>query len=431
MKIRSFLSLIVATSSIVCFALSPQARAVCQEGCFDNFNTAFGGDAFENNAGLYNTAIGFGVLSNTTGSSNTATGAYALPNNTTGFSNTASGASALRSNTTGFDNTAAGFTTLYLNTSGYENTATGHQALWGNSAGYWNTATGSSSLGVNADGYYNTATGVSALGFNEGGNINTATGVQTLEFNTTGNNNTADGAFALNINTTGSNNTADGLQALLNNTTGNNNIAVGDSAGINLTTGSNNIDIGNSGVAAEAGTIRIGTAGSQTAAFIAGIRETPIAAGGALAVGISVDGQLGVRASSTRFKEAIKPMGKSSEAIFSLRPVSFRYKKALDPKAVPQFGLVAEEVVKVDPDLVLPDSNGKPLTVRYDEVNAMLLNEFLKEHKKVGEQEADIAQLKSAVNVLMADLKAQAAQIQQVNARLEASKARLRVATND
>ena len=154
-------------------------------------------------------------------------------------------------------------------------------------------------------------------------------------------------------------------------------------AGFNLTTGDNNIDIGNGGVAGEAGIIRIGTAGTQTATFIAGIREAPLAHGAAVAVGITADGQLGVRASSARFKEAIKPMDKASEAIFSLQPVTFRYKKELDPQALPQFGLVAEQVAKVNPDLVARDAEGKPFTVRYEEVNAMLLNEFLKEHRKV------------------------------------------------
>src|SRR5262249_48782655 len=160
-------------------------------------------------------------------------------------------------------------------------------------------------------------------------------------------------------------------------------IAVGSAAGVNLTTGSYNIDIGsgNWGVQGESNTIRIGAAPFQTATFIAGIRDTPLVHGTAVAVGITPDGQLGVRASSVRFKQLVKRRDKASEAIFSLQPVAFRYKK--DPAAVPQFGLVAEEVAKVNPDLVVPDVEGKPFTVRYDEINAMLLNEFLKEHRKV------------------------------------------------
>jgi hypothetical protein len=171
--------------------------------------------------------------------------------------------------------------------------------------------------------------------------------------------------------------------------------------------GDNNIDIGNQGGADDSGVIRIGTEGTHTTTYIAGIREAPLAHGEAVAVGITADGQLGVRASSARFKEAIRPMNKASEAIFSLQPVTFRYKKAFDPQALPQFGLVAEQVAKVNPDLVARDAEGKPFTVRYDEVNAMLLNEFLKEHRKVEEQAAEIADLKAA--------------LQQVRSRLDAN----------
>ena len=199
----------------------------------------------------------------------------------------------------------------------------------------------------------------------------------------------------------------------------------------------------------ESNTIRIGTTGTQTATFIAGIRETPIAKGVALAVGITADGQLGVRASSARFKEAIKPMDKASEAIFSLQPVTFRYKKALDPQALPQFGLVAEQVAKVDPDLVARDEQGKPFSVRYEEVNAMLLNEFLKEHRKVEEQtainqrqeaaiarqeqdfHAAIAQQEKEIQALTAALKAQAAQIQKVSDQLRAQASAPRVVANN
>jgi hypothetical protein len=219
---------------------------------------------------------------------------------------------------------------------------------------------------------------------------------------------------------------------------------LGYNAGANLTAGNNNIDIGNGGVAAEANTIRIGTSGTQTATFIAGIRGVAIA--GAQPVGVNANGQLGIRASSARFKEAITPMDKTSEAILSLQPVAFRYKKELDPAGVPQFGLVAEQVAKVNPDLVARDDQGKPFTVRYDEVNAMLLNEFLKEHHKVEEQEARIIALESAdsqekeiivrqkkdfeqaiaqqreeIATLSARLDGQAASIQKVSAQLETS----------
>ena len=360
-----------------CFGLSPQAQAVCQEGCgAGNFNTFLGEDALINNTtGTYNTAVGFNALySNTDGPLNTATGSYALFSNTTGNGNTATGWAALFRNTTGNWNTAIGVGALISNTTGGANTADGYQALSSNTTGNWNTANG-----VNA----------------------------------------------LFYNTTGTSNTADGFDALINNTTGGSNIALGYLAGENLTTGNNNIDIGNLGVAGESNTIRVGTVGTQTATFIAGIRETPLAQGVAMAVGITADGQLGVKASSARFKEAIKPMEKASEAIFSLKPVTFRYKKELDPKATPQFGLVAEEVAKVDPDLVARDAAGKPFTVRYEEVNAMLLNEFLKEHRKVEEQAATIAKVQATnseqqkeIEALRSALEAQAAQIQKVSDQL-------------
>ena len=236
------------------------------------------------------------------------------------------------------------------------------------------------------------------------------------------------GVAALSANTTGGNNSANGFQALQSNTTGSNNIALGSLAGANFTTGSNNIDIGNPGVAAESNTIRIGTGGTQTVTFIAGIRGVAVAGGQPVAV--NANGQLGIRASSARFKEAIKPMDEASENIFSLQPVTFRYKKELDPKGIPQFGLVAEQVAEVDPDLVARDDQGKPFSVRYDEVNTMLLNEFLKEHRKVQEQEATLTQLKSTVarqqkgmEVLSARLEEQDSKIQKVSDQIELTKA--------
>jgi hypothetical protein len=272
-----------------------------------------------------------------------------------------------------------------------------------------------------------------ALYSNTIGGTNTATGWRALYSNTTGISNAATGWRALYLNTTGANNTASGLQALYSNTTGSFNIALGNNAGFNLTTGSNNIEIGNAGVAAEANTIRVGTTGTQQATFIAGISGATVAGN---AVIVNNLGQLGVTPSSARFKDEIKPMDKASEAILALKPVTFHYKKEIDPKSTAQFGLVAEEVVKVNPDLVARDAEGKPYTVRYEAVNAMLLNEFLKEHRKVQEQnskiqqeEATIAELKSTVaqqqkglQTVTARLDEQAAQIQKVSAQLEASK---------
>jgi endosialidase-like protein len=243
---------------------------------------------------------------------------------------------------------------------------------------------------------------------------------------------TAEGSGALTSNTEGDANTGLGYNALVNNTTGSNNIVVGYLAGLNLTTGDYNIDIGNQGVADEAGTIRIGDS-NQTATYIAGI-SGQTASGGA-AVYVNSDGKLGTSTSSKRFKEDIQPMDKASEAILALRPVSFRYKKEIDPKAIPQFGLVAEEVEKVNPDLVVRDKEGKPYTVRYDQVNAMLLNEFLKEHRKVEQLKNDfqttVVQQQKEIQTLWAQLKEQAAQIQRVSAQLEVSKPTPQTAANN
>jgi len=380
---------------LAAFALSSTAQAQLSpppDGGYDGDNTAEGTDAlFSLTTGTENTAVGFDALtSNTTGDSNTATGSIALGSNTTGVRNTANGFAALNSNTTGERNTATGRAALTFNTTGNNNTADGHDALFSNTTAIRNTATGSFALFSN----------------------------------TTGPNNTAVGYFALFSNTTGNSNTASGYDALLNNTTGVGNIALGNFAGSNLTTGDNNIDIGNLGVAGEAGTIRIGTLGTQTATFVAGIMGRTIPGG--IPVTINVNGQLGTVASSARFKTEIKPMDKASEAIFALKPVTFHYKEEFDPEGIPQFGLVAEEVAKVNPDLVVRDRDGKVYTVRYEAVNAMLLNEFLKEHKTVQEQGATIEQLKK-------DLQANAAQqqkqidaltagLQKVSAQLELSK---------
>jgi len=198
---------------------------------------------------------------------------------------------------------------------------------------------------------------------------------------------------------------------------------LGSFAGSNLTTGNNNIDIGNVGVAAEANTIRIGTQGTQTKTFIAGINGAGVTG---VAVKINAAGQLGTAPSSARFKEEIRPMDKTSEAILWLKPVTFRYKKEIDADRSPQFGLVAEDVEKVNPNLVVHDAKGKVYTVRYDAVNAMLLNEFLKEHRKIEaqdrkirEQQATIAELKRGFQDVVAHLKEHEAKIQKVSARLE------------
>lgn len=274
-------------------------------------------------------------------------------------------------------NTAEGEDALFRLTYGVNNTGIGFQALYNNSKGYLNTAIGSTALYSNSSGFYNTASGYQSLYFNTAGKRNTATGLNALYANTTGSNNTAVGCYALGSNISGINN-----------------IAVGISAGGAIVTGSNNINIGNAGMEGDSKTIRIGDS-HQIATHIAGISGATIASG--VAVVIDGDGHLGTMNSSARYKEAIKPMKKSSEAILSLKPVSFRYKRELDPQGIPQFGLVAEDVAKVDPDLVARDEQGKPYTVRYEAVNAMLLNEFLKEHRRVRDLEAKVERLEKAL----------------------------------
>jgi hypothetical protein len=244
---------------------------------------------------------------------------------------------------------------------------------------------------------------------------------------TTGSSNTASGLNALFANTTGSGNTAEGFDALSHNTTGTGNIALGDDAGTNLTTGNNNIDIGAPGVAGESSKIRIGTVGTQNGTFIAGISGVTVANGVGVIVGSS--GKLGTVVSSARFKEAIKPMDKTSEAILALQPVTFRYKEELDPDKIPKFGLIAEQVEKVNPDLVVRDEDGKVNTVRYEAVNAMLLNEFLKNLRtdqdqawKLQDQEAPIAQLKTSVMQQQKQIEALTATVQKVSDQVALSK---------
>ena len=310
--------------------------------------------------------------------------------------NTAEGTDALFSVTTGFDNTALGFNALYSVTTGSANTATGWTALQNNTTGFNNTANGSNSLARNTTGINNTATGEGALFLNTTGSQNTADGVFALGNNTDASQNTATGFEALIFNTTGASNTSVGYNSLLNNTTGSNNIALGASAGMNLTTGDFNIDIGNPGVASESRAIRIGTTGTHARTFIAGISGATVPDGVGVIVG--ANGKLGTVVSSARFKHEIKPMDKVSEAILALKPVTFRYNREVDPEGIPQFGLVAEEVEKVNPDLVARDEQGKPFTVRYEAMNAMLLNEFLKAHRKLEEQQKEIEALRSQLH---------------------------------
>jgi hypothetical protein len=330
--------------------------------------------------------------------------------------------------------TAEGCDALSSLTTGVGNTGVGWRSLFSVSDEGFNTGVGAGTLVLNtADS--NTAVGAAALLLNTVGSQNVAVGTDALPYNDNGSDNAAIGWFALFENTTGGVNTAIGAEALSNNTTGFNNIALGFAAGDLLTTGDDNIDIGNEGVLDEAGTVRIGTDGTQTRTFIAGISGVVVSGAGVV---VNASGQLGVAASSARFKDEIKPMEKASEVVLALQPVTFRYKKEIDPERTPQFGLVAEQVAKVSPDLVIRDADGKPHAVRYEAVNAMLLNEFLKEHKKVEQEQATVAELKSTVaqqqkgmEVLTAQLKQQAAQIQKVSAQVEMSKPEVRVVANE
>jgi hypothetical protein len=411
---------VLITFALVCFVLVQNTQAVSPspDGGYPGGNTAEGQNAlFSLTTGGFNTAVGWlSLRSNTEGNFNTAIGAGALLVNTAD-QNTATGAGALLSNTTGDRNTANGTLALFSNTTGNSNTGEGWRALFQNTTGDRNTANGRAALVSNTTGFENTATGGVAL-----------------ENNTTGNDNTATGFAALDSNTTGALNTANGTGALVNST-GDLNIALGFGAGAVLATGNNNIDIGNIGVATEANIIRIGTQvavtdpfgvihPAHTATYIAGISDAD--ASGGEAVFVTSAGKLGTVSllSSARFKDEIRPMNKASEAILALNPVTFRYKKELDPKSVPQFGLVAEEVEKVAPDLVKRDRDGKLQTVRYDAVNAMLLNEFLKEHRTVEE-------LKNEIALLAATVKEQASQIQKVSTQLEGRNPALQTVLND
>jgi hypothetical protein len=330
-------------------------------------NTAMGGGALQNiTQGAHNTASGNAALYwNSTGSNNTGTGFFALPNNTTGFNNTASGAYALYTNTTGYFNTATGYFALLYNTTGFDNTASGHL---------------------------------------------------TLANNTEGNANTASGADALSSNTTGRNNVAIGKSALLDNTIGRNNIAIGWYAG-RRTDGNDNILIAHKGVAGESQTMRLGVKGTAgvagsgiTRTYIAGIKGVTTGLPGS-AVMIDANGQLGTVSSSREVKENIRPMGNASERLLALRPVIFQYRQANQDGSKPiQFGLIAEDVAEVFPELVIYNEEGKPETVAYHLLATLLLNEFQKSHNiaqqqaiKIAElerQSAELAQLKQQVAAL-------------------------------
>ena len=294
-------------------------------------------------------------------------------------------------------NTAEGTGALFSLTSGGGNTAVGANALTSNTTGSRNTAIGDGAL-VNNNGSSNTVNGIGALTRNTTGSSNTASGDSALYYNN-GSSNTANGNTALIQNTDGNSNTAIGDSALFNNTTGNFNVGLGANAGNSVTTANNVICIGHSVVGANvSNTCFIGNIFGKTSS-------------GGVGVLINANGKLGTVPSSRRFKNAIEPMNNASEAILALKPVTFRYKKEIDPAGTSQFGLVAEDVEKVNPDLIVRDKEGKPYSVRYDQVNAMLLNEFLKEHRTVQQQGATIARQQKQIEALAAGLQKVSAQL--------------------
>jgi hypothetical protein len=389
---------------LACFALSPGAQAVVPppDGGYPGSNTAEGTQALQNlTTGVWNTALGFQALfSDTTGSSNTATGVRALLNNN-GANNTATGVLALGANTSGFNNTAVGWSALTTNSTGAHNTAVGVNALFRNTTASGNTAVGRDALFANTTGFSNNAFGRGAL-----------------DANTTGPFNNAHGNGALGDNINGLGNNAFGDFALGNNVTGDSNTAIGDLAGINIT-GNGNVCIGASivGVAGESNTTRIRNIGT-----------TPLNTG--MFVEVDANGKLGFITSSRRHKHDIEPMGDASEALYALKPVTFRYNGDIDPAHVKMFGLIAEDVAEVNPELAVRNAEGEVIAIRFDSINAMLLNEFLKEHRKVEELQATVAQQQKGMEVLTAQLKEQAAQIQKVSAQLEAIKPATKVVVN-
>ena len=341
------------------------------------------------------------------GNRNTRGGDGALANNITGQNNTAYGVNALNANNGG------------MGGEGNNNSAFGAHALLSNTTGFLNVAFGGFALEDNTTGHSNSAFGLASLNRNTTGQANTATGASTLSANTTGSFNTAIGRSSLIRNSTGNSNTALGRNALRNNTTGASNIAIGDETGINHVTGDNNIYLANEGMAAESGQIKIGTAGTHTATFIAGITGVNVTGAGVL---VSATGQLGVAASSRRFKEDIKDMDLASQRLLDLRPVTFRYKEPTSEGTKPvQYGLIAEEVAEVYPELVVYDKDGQVQTVQYHKLVPMLLNELKKEHRYNLQQAKQISQQKNTINKLetqMAVLETQNRQLQEVMARL-------------
>jgi hypothetical protein len=431
-KIRnSICGLLVTPLLLACFALLPRVQAAPDPAAIPGGNTRDGaGSLASRTTGQFNSAFGTNALNKlTTGNNNAAQGNSALFSNTSGSGNTAIGNLALRFNTMGFQNTAVGGNALNSNITASGNTAVGYSALRGNTTGSPNTAVGFQALLSNTDGAKNTAVGFQALLSNttvidDVGSQNTAVGNQALFSNTTGGGNTAIGDRAMLNNNTGTGNTAIGDFALIANTNGIGNTAIGLSALFDVP-GSNNIGLGvyaGSNVGTANNVIAIGTSGANVSnsCYIGNIFGKT--SSGGTAVFINSAGKLGTTTSSRRFKDEIKPMDKASEAILALKPVTFRYKQDVDPARSPQFGLVAEDVEKVNPDLVVRDAEGKVNTVRYEAVNAMLLNEFLKEHHTVQELKSAAAKQEATIAKQQKQIDALTTGLQKVSDQLELSK---------
>ena len=309
-----------------------------------------------------------------------------------------------------------------------QNTAEGEDALFNLTIGYNNTAVGFHALFSDTTGHSNTAIGWSALQRNTDGLANTATGLDALRNNTTGDANAAVGVDALFNNSAGLRNTAMGTEAL-KRTTGNDNIGIGYEAGMNISTGSNTICIGHMGLSTDTNIIRIGTTGIHTKTIIGGIIGATVPDGVGVVVGSN--GQLGTMVSSAEFKDDVRAMDKVSEAVLALKPVTFHYRKELDPDSIPQFGLVAEDVEKVNPNLVARDNDGKPYTVRYEAVNAMLLNEFLKEHRKVEELARHTRSQDAVIEMQAKQIQVLTAQVEKVIEQIKICGAELQLITDN
>jgi hypothetical protein len=362
-----------------------------------NANTAMGTSALLN---LVNPVGACATTAPFSGCWNTAAGAEALVTNTTGGLNSAFGASALYANTSGYYNTANGSYSLFSNTTGQSNSGFGSGTLEFNTTGNLNTASGSYALNSNTTGSGNSAVGAAAMFSNSTGANNTAFGYLALTSNTTGKGNAAQGVNALFSNTTGIRNLGIGSNALYGNVTGSYNIALGFDAGYNVTSGSNNIEIGAEGTASDNATIQIGVQGTQVLTTIAGIYGTPVSGS---AVFVTSKGQLGVQTSSERYKTDIATMPELSGKLSRLRPVTFHYK--IDPSSAVQYGLIAEEVDRVYPELVIRDEAGKIQGVHYEELAPMLLREVQTQQAMIADQVDEIHGLKQQQQNQLAEIR--------------------------